>query len=153
MLQYSNGLCLAIIGSGGFAATMDGGVIRIFNGTRPANPNLKIPAGNVEIAKVTTEGKEFIPGSDPNGAGLRFRLGVNALVENFGRWDLVPSISGTAIWFRWNWRDVDPNDDSGYYPRIDGDVGLINTAADMIIERTNLVAGQRIVFDLFVASL
>ena len=49
MLQYSNGLCLAIIGSGGFAATMDGGVIRIFNGTRPANPNLKIPAGNVEI--------------------------------------------------------------------------------------------------------
>lgn len=153
MASFSNGLCLAIIGSGGFAATMDGGIIRIFSGTRPSNPNLKIPPGNVEVARITTEGKEFVLPSDPNGAGLRFRLSLNGIVENFGRWDLVPLVNGNAVWFRWNWRDADPNDDSAYFPRIDGNVGLIGSPADMVLERTALVAGQRIVFDLFVASL
>lgn len=153
MLSYSNGLCLAIIGSGGFASTMDGGVIRIFNGLRPANANLKIPPGNIQLATVTTEGREFVPGADAVGAGLRFRLGLDGLLENYGRWDLVPSLTGTAVWFRWNWRDVDPNDDSVYFPRIDGDISLIGTISDMVLERTNLIAGQRIIFDLFVASL
>ena len=153
MLQYSNGLCLAIIGSGGFASTMDGGVIRVFNGTRPVNPNLRIPAGNIEIAQVTTEGRVFIPGSDPNNAGLRFRLEADGFLGNLGLWYLVPTVSATAVWFRWNWRDADPNDDSGYFPRIDGDIGQVGSTADMVLERTSLIAGQPIVFDLFGASL
>lgn len=152
MLSFSNGLCLAIMGGTGFGGAMDGGVIRIYSGTRPANANYRIPSDNVHLATVTTLGREFLPG-DPNTAGLRLRLGTNSVMENLGVWVLTPAKGGVAKWFRWNWRDADPNDDSGYYPRIDGDVGLLGTASDMLLEKTTLVVGQTVAFDLFLASL
>jgi hypothetical protein len=152
MLKFSTGLGLAIMGVGGFGGTMDGGVIRLFSGTRPSGANMKLPAGNIQIATITSEGKFFQPGADGVGAGLRLRLRTNGYLENYGRWDIVPTVSGSPTWFRWNWAGIDPNDASTYFPRIDGDIGVAGSGADLILGRAELFQGTVLSIDLFSAG-
>lgn len=132
MLSFSKGLILATLGIGGLGNTMNGGVIRIFSGLRPVTANAAIPptADATMLGKITMDGKTFYAGSDPEGAGLQLKITDNGVIENYGRWVLTVLRPGTPAWFRWTWAKWDADDDSFYYPRIDGFVTNVDASGD-----------------------
>jgi hypothetical protein len=124
MARFSTGLRNALASEYGLGIMMNGGIIRVYGGARPENPDL--PPGTAELGRITTEGRVFISGDDPNAAGLLLRLvppGGLTFDPAAGQWRLLGVDTGSATWWRWNWRWADPNTDSAFYPRIDGTVG------------------------------
>lgn len=152
MLSLSTGLRMAIVGSTGFSVAMGGGLIRVFSGPRPESADAGIPAGAVEIARVTSEGKIFYPGNDIENAGLFFRILPPGIIENDGRWGLLGINSGQATWFRWNWWNVDNNFENYSIPRIDGDIAVSGEIGDFYLSNKTIVPGLRYYIDAFVAS-
>jgi hypothetical protein len=132
MLTMSTGLANAMATDFGLGAMMSGGVIYVYDGTRPPSPDQAPGVGNTLLGKITTAGLVFISDTDPNAAGLLFTWVSPGGLMNDGDWILTGEASGTATWFRWFWHYTDPNATSTYYPRIDGDVGV--TEGDLILE-------------------
>jgi len=113
---------MAVAGNYGVGYMMNGGVIRVYGGTRVASPD-NAP-GTTEIGRITTGGLDWYPDTDPNNAGLILQLVSPGALVNSGEWRLKGSATGTATWFRWCWAATDPQHESTYYPRIDGDIGI-----------------------------
>jgi hypothetical protein len=132
MLTMSTGLANALATDYGLASMMGKGVIFVYDGTRPPTPDQAPGVSNNLLGKITTDGKVFYPDTDPNDAGLVFSWISPGGLLNSGTWVLKGEASGTATWFRWFWYYTDPNADSTFYPRIDGDVGV--TSGDLILE-------------------
>ena len=126
MISYSFGLQAAIIGDGGFARAMQGGVIRIYSGSRPETANDAIPSGCVEIARITQDGLPFYLGGIN---GLLLDLFSPAIIEKKGDWILTGMATGVPTWFRWNWFGHDDNIYSDILPRLDGDVATTKGAS------------------------
>lgn len=121
MPRLSTGLRNAIAGNYGLGAMMNGGIIRVYDGTYPESTDE--PPNSVEVARITTEGRVFIPETDPNQAGL-ILIGVSpGGVTNAGGWVLRGIATGTAVWWRWCWRKTDHGETSLSLPRIDGLIG------------------------------
>ena len=152
MIRFSKGLLDAIMGNAGFRGAMQGGVVRVFSGTRPATANDAIPVGCVELARITTDGKTFYPGSDTNAAGLQFSLQSGGTLNSIGAWVLVGRASGVPLWFRWNWGGVDNNVYSGALPRIDGDVGP-DEMSDLVIPLYSIFPSTRYRLEMFEATI
>ena len=145
MISLSTGLRMAVAGNYGVGAMMNGGVIRIYGGTRPGSPDN--PPGTTELGRVTTEGRAWYPDTDPNDAGLVVQVASPGVLVNVGEWRLVGSASGMATWFRWCWAAGDPLLESTYYPRIDGDVGVEDT--DLVLISTSITANTDWLIDSF----
>lgn len=137
---------MAIAGNYGVGIMMNGGIIRVYGGTRPSSPD-NAP-GTTELARITTEGKEWFADTDPNSAGLVVKVVSPGALVNKGIWHLKGSATGTATWFRWCWAASDPQLLSTYYPRIDGDIG-VTTAADLVLVSTSITAVVNRVIDSF----
>lgn len=152
MLSFSTGLLNAIIGERGFGSALYGGVVRIYSGQRPASANDAIPAGAVEIARITEGGRVFYPGADSENAGLKFRISGPGELQNDGTWILTGIGSGAIKWFRWNWGYADLNQGSTLLPRLDGDAGP-SAANDLVIPFESVFLGQKYMLDFFVAKI
>jgi hypothetical protein len=121
MARFSTGLRNALATSYGLAAMMNAGVIRVYGGTLPVSPDY--PPDSVELGRITSEGKVFIPGNQTTGAGLLLgHLSPGSLVNN-GEWRLRGLASGAATWWRWHWAGADDLGPNTLVPRVDGRVG------------------------------
>lgn len=136
MIRFSTGLRNALAVEFGLGVMMNGGVMRVYGGTMPASPDLA--PGTPLLGTITTEGKVFLPITDPNEAGLILAFISPGGLMNFGDWRLIGSATGTATWFRWHWRWEDDLGDSEFYPRIDGDVGLTSSLAALRLTSTSI---------------
>ncbi len=150
-IGLSTGLRNAIAGNYGIGQMMNGGVIRIYGGTRPDSPN-SAPS-STEIGRVTTEGRVWYPDTDPNDAGLIVQMVSPGTLVNSGNWRLKGSASGTATWFRWCWANSDAQLQSTYYPRIDGDIGTSAGSADLVVFSTPITTSVDWLIDSFVFAI
>lgn len=138
MIRFSTGLRNALAVEFGLGVMMNGGVMRVYGGDMPASPDLA--SGTPLLGMITTEGKAFVPITDPNEAGLILSFISPGGLMNFGDWRLTGSATGTATWFRWHWRWEDDLVDSEFYPRIDGDIGLTSSLAALRLTSTSITA-------------
>lgn len=122
MARFSTGLRNSLAAEYGLGLMMNGGIIRVYGGSRPDSPDAA--PGSLLLGTITTEGKVFFPVDDPNDAGLLLTLMSPGLLVNDGEWRLKGVAEGEAVWWRWSWRLVDNGLASTFYPRVDG---LINT--------------------------
>ena len=147
MARMSTGLRNALAVSYGVGSMMNAGIIRVYSGTMPATPD--DPPNSTELARITTEGKVWLPGDLSTGAGLMLGFAPPGRLVNVGEWRLKGLSAGTAAWYRWHWMDPDPNTYSETLPRIDGRVGQelvlfdpeINGATDKEIESFSFLLG------------
>ena len=131
MLRFSSGLRAALSTHYGFGAMMNRGVIYLYDNpvaVRPDDTPMTTP-----LAAITTNGAGFVPGTDPDNAGLLLQFVPPDGLANAGIWWITGLRSGTATWFRWLALAPDPNTHSTYYPRVDGDVGVDLIIGDPII--------------------
>jgi len=146
MARFSTGLRNALASNYGLGLMMNGGVIRVYGGSRPASPD-NAP-GTTELAQITTEGKTFVPGNDVVEAGLLLMHASPGMLINVGIWTLKASMPGIATWWRWCWSDPDPLAESTYYPRVDGLVG-----SELILVDTTLFTGLEVTIEQFLFTL
>ena len=122
MVSLSTGLRDALISQYGFGTIMNFGVIRVFGGTRPTSSDAA--AGSTPLAEITTEGRVFVPETDPNGAGISLQVVSPGAITHEGVLRIKGSETGLATWWRWSWLGADDLDYSLYVPRVDGDAGI-----------------------------
>lgn len=135
-VRLSDGLRAAILSDYGLTAMMNYGTIRVFSGQQPLNASLQ-PTGTL-LANITKQGQTFQPGTY-NGA-LEVGLVPTGGLGLVGEWRMKGVTTGVAGWWRWTWNAPDTDEDSQYYPRMDGLVGesLILATADITVA-TNVV--------------
>lgn len=150
MPRFSTGLRDAMAVNYGLGAMMNSGIIRVYAGARPATPDLA--PGSMELGRITTEGKVFIPVTDPNEAGLRLSFVSPGTLINQGSWRLKGVATGTAVWWRWNWHNADSNAFSTTLPRVDGLVGTDLVLTTNAILPSTDVAIEQFMFVLGVGS-
>ena len=121
MIQFSTALRNAIASNYGLGMVMNKGVIRLYDATIPANPDLA-PTGNL-LGAITNDGVAYVPGNNKDVAGLRITLVSPGMLQKSGVWRLVGSRIGTATWFRWYSSQVDDYGSNTNFLRIDGSVG------------------------------
>ncbi len=121
MIQFSTALRNAIASNYGMGMVMNKGVIRLYDSTIPANPDLA-PTGNL-LGAITNNGVVYVPGNNKDAAGLRVTLVSPGMLQKDGVWRLVGSRIGTATWFRWYSSQVDDYGSNTNFLRIDGSVG------------------------------
>src|SRR5574343_371877 len=142
MARFSTGLRNALASNYGLGIMMNGGVIRVYGGSRPATPDS--PPGTDEIAQITTDGLVFVPGNDLVGAGLIVEIVSPGILIKVGTWRLRATLSRRATWWRWCWSDPDPLTESTYYPRVDGLVGT-----ELVLLEPVLYSGMNKVIEQF----
>jgi len=150
MPRFSTGLRDSLTVNYGLGAMMNSGIIRVYAGVRPATPDLA--PGSLELGRITTEGKVFIPVTDPNQAGLLLAFVSPGTLVNAGTWRLKGIAAGTAMWWRWNWHNADSNGVSSTLPRVDGLIGTDLILATNDILPTTDVAIEQFMFILGVGS-
>lgn len=146
MARFSTGLRNAMASNYGLGLMMNGGVIRVYGGTRPATPDS--PPGTTKLAQITTGGKVFVPGNDTVGAGLLLSVVSPGILAKSGTWSLKASAFGTATWWRWCWAGADTLAESTYYPRVDGLVGT-----ELILVDASMYPGLDTEIEQFLFSL
>lgn len=136
MIKLSTGLRNALISNYGLGIMMNGGVIKLYDGTMPSTPD-NPPDAN-ELGFITTGGKLFYPPNDPNEAGLYLEALSPGGLINSGEWRLRGTASGTVTWWRWYWSGEETEAFSTFYPRVDGDVITdLDLTDNEITEETN----------------
>lgn len=138
-VTISPGLASAVLGNYGLSLMMGSGIIDVYSGDPPEFAHLA-PTGQW-LARITTNGGTFVPGSPEN--GLQLDRQTQGVLKDTGDWVLRGVASGTAGWWRWKWMLNDPNTLDPYYPRIDGDVGTTLVLASNTITPATLVAIDR----------
>lgn len=150
MIKLSSGLRQALMNEYGLGLMMNGGTIRVYNGEMPTSPDN--PPNGSQLARITTEGRTFIPGNDNVDAGLLLYSVFPGVLTDDGRWYLTGTASGTATWWRWCWSDADNQGESTYYPRVDGDVGVALKLNTPVITPALYFRIERFYMELLVGS-
>ena len=138
--RLSTGLRNAMMNNTGFKGGMDGGILKLFSGTIPADADSDEGSGTL-LLEVTLNGDTLAE----NG-GLIFDTateGSSTKPEN-ADWRGVGAATGTAYWFRL----YDSNETTGASTtalRLDGTVGTSN--ADLVMSSTSITSGATTVMD------
>lgn len=143
-IQISTGLKAALVTLSGVQGLMDGGVIEVFGGTRPATPDA--PAGETVLGRITQDGVTWYPFD--SAGGLRTISTLPGVLQKEGVWMFNGLTSGTATWFRWYWGGYDSKLETEYYPRLDGDVG-----EDMILANAAISLGLQFYINQFTLTM
>lgn len=137
-----------LLGPESFPAIFNGGRILIYSGAQPATADH--PVTGTYLGQVTEQGQAWGPGS--SAGGLNFVLaGVWAAHDPAQTWRLIPSVGGTAGWFRLVGRLADDSGHTFSAPRIDGSIGTGGTV-DMKIPSVSLTAGFAVPIQQFLFS-
>ncbi len=136
-VRISTGFRNALCASSPIVPLMNGGTILVFDGAMPASPD-NPPAANL-LAQITTDGLTFTPNNVPTPSGLTIAWVGGGYVMMTGNPVLKSTgQTGTATWFRWCWRNNDPQTESQYYPRLDGTVGDVLRMGNPYITSTRI---------------
>lgn len=120
MARFSTGLRNALATNYGLGVMMNGGVLLVYGNEPPDSPD--DAPGESEIARVTTGGLPFVPGTTSGGGGIMLELVTAGALAAVGELRLRGIREARARWWRWCWSRPDPQVQSTYYPRVDGDV-------------------------------
>ena len=140
IVRLSTGLRNSLATHSGLGALMAEGWMGLYDTALPDSPDE--PAEASPIARITQEGKAFIPPDDPLKAGLQVLFSPPGGLTRYGTWVLTGLANGTARWFRWWWKEPDNGLLSTYYPRIDGDVGDLQSDAALRLATTRIAPGH-----------
>lgn len=134
-IRISDGLRASLLGEYGLSAMMNYGIITVRSGIQPASASFA-PTGTL-LARITQNGDAFVP--DSITGGLQVILADSGALTLNGLWRMKGVATGDAGWWRWQWNSTDDEEDSLYYPRMDGAVGeSLVLAADAITGATNV---------------
>lgn len=121
------------------ADAFSGGFIRIFSGTRPANPYMAETGTLLGVVSVNAVAN----------AGLHYVANGGAVSKAAEQWAFKALATGTVSWFRL----VTAGDTGAEDPealRIDGDIGTPSLPADMTWKSTAVTNGVPYTIDSFV---
>lgn len=121
--KISNAAARAMLDA--LTALLNGGSIKIYTGTRPADPDTAL-AGNTLLGTLPLSATAFGAATDADPGALAT---ANAITS-----DTTADATGTATWFR--------AVGSGGTAVIDGNVGI--ATSDLILDNVNIVAGGTI---------
>ena len=118
----------------GMNTGFDGGLLRIYSGTKPATANLA-PTGTL-LASITLPADAFAAASG------------GSIAKN-GTWqDTSANATGTAGWFRISEvGDTDALD--GDFHRLDGTVTATGGGGDLTLDSTSITSGQSVTVNTF----
>ena len=143
MIRMSTGLRAALIWDSGFRSLMWRGVIEIYSGEQPISPDLA-PTGT-RLARITDEGDPWVTGQELG--GLRTTEGPNTIsLVNDGNWVLNGVATGTPGWWRYVWNSGDTNENSNFYPRLDGAVSDSIINLPTVITSTSVISNIEFAF-------
>lgn len=138
-IRISSGLRAALLSDYGLSAMMAYGAIDVYSGTQPESAS-QAPTG-VLLGTVTQDGLPFQPNTTIG--GLQIGLSEGGGLGLVGVWRLKGVAAGTAGWWRWRWNSPDDNQDSFYYPRVDGSYGeSLLLASSAITPATDVVISE-----------
>ena len=143
--RLSTGLRNAMLGSTGFKGALDGGVIKIFSGSIPADGDTDEGTGTLLLE--VTVGAAVLPGG-----GLVLASAADGSITKVlvAVWQGVAVATGTAAWFRF-YDSAETTGASTTAVRLDGTVGT--GSADLIISSTSIVTGAPTTLDTAVFTL
>lgn len=137
-----------ILGAESFPTIFNGGRILIYSGGQPLSADHAITG--TYLGQVTEQGQAWTAGG--SAGGLNFILsGVWAAHDPAQAWRLIPSVAGTAGWFRLVGKLADAGDYSFAAPRIDGSIGT-GGVVDMKIPSVTLTVGLAVPIQQFLFS-
>jgi len=149
-LRFSTKLANDALGVTGLAQALADGVIYIYSGTQPADPDLG--ATGTLLGIVTQDAAAWAAGAATN--GLEFgtpaaRSIAKASAEN---WKFLGLADGVAGWFRQvgNATD-DPTTNSAILPRLDGSIG--KTSGDLRLNNIDIVTSAPHTVDTYQIDL
>lgn len=142
-VRLSTGLRTNLVGTTGFAATFEGGIIEIYSGAQPANADAAV-IGTL-LGTVTLGSGAFTPGSPTN--GLTFGAPAAGAVGKTGAWSFNGIAAGTAGWFRLKANGVDAGGISTTLPRLDGSIAT--SGADLNLSNITVAIGAPNTIDSF----
>ncbi len=120
MANLSTGFRDALISLYGVGLLMNQGVVYVFDGDQPPSADDAAPA---PLATITTDGKTFVPQTDPNGAGILLEAVSPGMLKSVGQLRIKGNRTGVATWWRWCWLGPGGLVASTKCPRVDGSVG------------------------------
>ena len=141
MVRLSTGLALSMIGNYGLTAMMNYGHIKVYSGDQPISPDM--PPEGEQLAYITTDGLPFVVGNTGNGA-LALSQDDAGVLQSAGIWKLTGIDTGVAGWWRWYWNSYDSENQSFYYPRMDGLVG-----ESLVLANENITAASNLEISAF----
>lgn len=146
-LRVSNGFKVLILGPNSFVDIFQGGRILLYSGVQPNSAD-DAPTGTL-IAEVTLNGQPW-----GGMTGLSFVATGSYVGKDPGQhWKTHVLNAGTVGWFRLAGPDeVDPDDLSFTYPRIDGSVGETG-AAQLLMKETTLALLDEIELKQFLYTI
>jgi hypothetical protein len=121
MLNFSTGLRNQLVNSSGLGSLMNSGCIYLYS--EPMAETADAAVTGTLLARITTEGRTYVPENDTVGAGLRLTLAPPGGLTKTGIWTLKGVAIGTAYWWRWCSRGYDGFGYSETRCRMDGRVG------------------------------
>jgi hypothetical protein len=133
---------------GSLKDVMKDGVVRIYSGSQPADPDAVV-AGTL-LLEITVSAGAFVQGA--HGNGLEFgEAASGAIAKDSDTWQDQGLASGAASWFRFCANPTDAGGASTTLPRIDGSVGT--SGADLNMSTTQIVLGSTYTIDTFALTL
>lgn len=137
MIRFSTALRNAIVSNYGLGMVMNKGVIRLYSGDMPANPDLA-PSGPI-LGEITQDGIPYTPGTNKDTAGLRVKLLSPGILQKNGVWVLKGKATGQATWFRWYSSQVDDFGTNTNFIRMDGQMAVdLYLASYLLSPATNV---------------
>ena len=124
--------------NGGFKDVFRNGVLRIYSGSQPADPD--DAASGTLLLEVTVDGGTFAHGDDAN--ALNWADAVLGVIQKEGgdTWKAAGLADGTAGWFRFCANPTDAGGSSTSLARVDGSVGT--SGADLLLVSTAIVTSD-----------
>jgi len=142
------GTVLAHAQGGSLRDIFKDGVLRIYSGSQPTNPDAA--TSGTLLLEISVDAGAFVHGAAAN--GLEFGAAASgAISKNSDTWQDTGIASGTAGWFRFCGNPVDNGASSTTLPRIDGTVGT--SGADLNMTNTSITVGATYTIDTFTLTL
>ncbi len=146
MLNFSTGLRNQLVNASGLGSLMNSGCIYLYS--EPKAETADDAVTGTLVARITTEGRTYVPENDTVGAGLRLTLAPPGGLTKTGIWMLKGVAVGTAYWFRWCSRGYDGFGHSETRCRIDGTVGDV-----LILQSTEITPLTEFALETFLLML
>lgn len=149
-LKLSTGFRTLLLGPYAFEDILRAGCIRIFSGYQPDDADS--PEQGQLLGVVTAGGLPWSAGSPANGL-LYNRSGIFIGQDTSRPWAFNALATGAAGWFRVVGNALDDGGANADAPRIDGAIGAMEDAPEMLWSTPNVSRGMQYPIDQFFFTL
>ncbi len=148
--QFLAGTVLAYARGGSFKDIMKDGVIRIYSGAQPADPNTAV--SGVLLLEISDGAGVFAHGAFANALEFEDDPTAGEIEKASGEtWQDTGIAAGTAGYFRYVANPTDAGGASTTLPRVDGSIGT--SGADLNMTNTTIAIGATYTIDKFKLTL